>query len=204
VWGVGSSGGDNYAQATITEDYVLTITGGSGSAFAEPLLYVTGQATNDASAGALASLGQCHVNTIDGNNPGCQWDSVAFVFDTPQVVTLFLDAGAAADSISPLVTSESTITGFEFFDVNDQPLSGISYTFAPVDQSTPEPGTSLLTAMACAALIAFGCRRQRRSRGGNCIIIAPIWQKLPNTYLLASAPSQCTSRYPAAPATSTS
>jgi hypothetical protein len=49
---VGLSGGDNYAQATITEDYVLTITGGSGSAFAEPLLYVTGQAINDASAGA--------------------------------------------------------------------------------------------------------------------------------------------------------
>jgi hypothetical protein len=46
------------------------------------------------------------------------------VFDTPQeVVTLFLDAGAAADSINPLVTSEATITGFEFFDVNDQPLS---------------------------------------------------------------------------------
>jgi hypothetical protein len=51
------------------------------------------------------------------------------------------------------------LDGFSFITAYGQPLSGIAYTFVP-GEATPEPGTlPLLTAMACAAFIAFKLRR---------------------------------------------
>jgi hypothetical protein len=55
------------------------------------------------------------------------------------------------------------VGGFLFFDDYGQQLSGVTYSFVATDQppsGTPEPRTlPLLTAMACAAFIAFKLRR---------------------------------------------
>jgi hypothetical protein len=49
--------------------------------------------------------------------------------------------------------------GGYFFDAYGQRLGYYNYSFV----ATPEPGTlPLLTAMACAALIAFDRRRKKR------------------------------------------
>jgi len=160
----GFSGGDSSAYASLTGDYILTVTGGYGSGYAEPEFLMASGGFHGY-GGASASLGGCSVESSMGRGAaGCPPTSVAFVFGVPQTLAFSESAeGGAAGSGTPEDGGSAELYSFLFFSSYGQPLSGITYSF--VDQppsATPEPGTlPLLTAMACAAFIAF--KRRRRS-----------------------------------------
>jgi hypothetical protein len=161
------SGGDSSAEASLTGDYILTVTGGYGSGYAEPEFMMGSNGFGDGEGQAIVSLGGCYVeSSMGGPAPGCPPTSVAFVFGVPQTLALSEYAqGGAAGWGTPEDGAEAGLFGFSFITAYGQPLSGITYTFVPTDQppsAMPEPGTlPLLNAMACAAFIAF--KRRRRS-----------------------------------------
>jgi hypothetical protein len=160
VWTAPGRGGGSSASASFTEEGVFMVTGGSGYAYAEPLLEAGGDSYFCAAwAGAWASFGGCTVSSQGGQY--CPWSSVRFEFGVPQTLTLSLSAYANGMGLpAPPVGADAMFRGFDFFEAYGQPLGyNVNYTFV----ATPEPGTlPLLTAMACAALIAFDRRRKKR------------------------------------------
>lgn len=156
-WGGGS------ASASFTADYVLTVTGGSGNGFMDPDLMTFGdswggQAIAGASASLEGSSGGCEANAAGEGPPNnlgstCDPTSVAFVFGVPQILTLSLSAIASGGE-DTLVSGDAYYGPLLFFYDNGQPISGVTYTFVPVVEPTPEPGTLLVTAMACIVFVA--------------------------------------------------
>jgi hypothetical protein len=159
------------ATASLSQYFILTVTGGSGDGYAEPQqLYAVGGHPSNGEGWASASLGGCAFGSSEDVEPPqyCPWWSVPFVFGAPQTLTLSESASA---SVGPLGTESAAagfVGGFLFFNAQGQQLSGITYTFVPTDQppsATPEPGTlPLLSAVACAAFIAFKLRRRSSDR----------------------------------------
>ena len=74
------------ASASLTEDFVLTVTGGFGNGYAEPDLGAGGGGWGSYGVGwASASLGGCGVSSY-GERPrpsAAPWNSVPFVFGVP-------------------------------------------------------------------------------------------------------------------------
>ena len=148
------------ATVWFTEDLVFTFFGGTGEGFAQPDLALSIVEQIGSAGGATASLGGCLVQ-YPGYN--CPWDSFQFDFGVPETLTLSLYASATTFG-EPYeaagASGEAAYNGFlGFYDVNGIPLSGVTYEIGPVGQSSPEPGTFLLTAMAGAALLACALRR---------------------------------------------
>lgn len=161
------------AMASLSQDFILTVTGGQGDGYAETQgLYASGQWRGpQAWASASVSLGGCSFESYSDVHPpqNCQ---VPFVFGVPQTLTLSLSASASAGPYTDQAGATGSAggpygfpDGFVFFNDQGQPLSGVTYTFVTTDlppSATPEPGTlPLLTAVACAAFIAF--KRRGRS-----------------------------------------
>lgn len=148
------------ASVSIIEDYVLTVTGGSGGGFAEAQLSAYAQHSDPyAEAGATVSLGGCTAVAVPYNS-FCVYPT-QFLFNTPQILSLSVFAETDAGGPYPSEGVAGASWGqFDFFDAQGQPLSGVSYTLTEIP--TPEPGTlPLLTGITCAALIAL--KRRRRS-----------------------------------------
>jgi hypothetical protein len=167
-WALSGSPGDGEAEASLTWDYILTVTGGNGNGYAQPEFFITASSLPLGGAGALAWLGDCQLETWWGPAGPCPQTSVAFTFGVPQTLTLSEQAEGDAIGGSGWGTPENggivQLDGFSFITANGQPLSGVTYTFVP-GEATPEPGTlPLLTAVACAAFIAFKLRRRSPDR----------------------------------------
>jgi hypothetical protein len=158
--------GSSSASATFIQTYVLTVTGGLGDGFAEPILQVSGDRyVGVAGASASASFGGCELyQSGEGPPMYCYWNSVPFAFGVPQTITLSLSADAWSIADAPPVGSLAMWNGLNFFDTEGQPLSGINYSLDEVFEQTPEPATlSLLMGMACVAIFVIdGRRRQSR------------------------------------------
>jgi len=163
--------GTSSAQAGIYGTYLLTVTGGSGDAFADPQLSTelelgdNGIFQNYASASLTNSSGGCEVMDGDGNpyQNNCTPTSVPFVFGTPQALYLsvFADTQIQVGDIRLYDQASAVDEGFVFYGLNGQVLNNITYSFVPA----PEPGMfPLLAAIACAALIARP-RLAKRRRG---------------------------------------
>ncbi len=155
------------ATASLTQDFILTVTGGQGDGYAETEgLYASGQWRDaENSAFASVSLGECSFGSGSDVEPP-QYCQVPFVFGVPQTLTFSETASASAGPYTGLAGATGSaggVGGFLFFDDYGQQLSGVTYSFVATDQppsGTPEPRTlPLLTAMACAAFIAFKLRR---------------------------------------------
>ena len=163
VW-TGSGGSYISASASCTWEFMLTVSGGTGAGFGDPALSVSGGSYGgEAVASASASMSGCSLYVSgEGVPPYCPWNSVPFVFGIPELLTLSLSASAYAEGPNVSVSGSANDLGWNgFFNTSGQPLSGVTYTFVLV---TPEPGTLLLIAAACAGLIAFD--RHRRKRRG--------------------------------------
>jgi hypothetical protein len=166
AWAQNYTTGYSSASASFSEDYALTVFGGSGAGFAEPIMSAQGDSQGGmASAIASATLenssGGCETGSANEGPPlsTCGPGSVPFVFGVPQTLTLSLAAYATSgdDYSAGVQGAASGYVGFEFF-VNGDPYNA-TYTFTP-GAAVPEPGMfPVLAAMACVALIA-------RLRGG--------------------------------------
>jgi hypothetical protein len=157
---------DGGASAFVFGDFVLTVTGGSGDGFLDPLLQAYTTSSGSGAAGAQASLYEpsSGYGCSSSSTVPCGPMSLPFVFGVPEILnlTLIADAvGAPGDAYAI-----ATYGPFEFFDASGQPLSDVSYSFVPVGE-VPEPGTLLLAAMACGALIACDQRRRKRLHNGR-------------------------------------
>ncbi len=158
------------ASAGFTEGFMLTVTGASGDGYAEPLFSSNASPSQGAATfgEVSASLGGCSLDTVGAALGSCSPTSIPFVFGVPQ--TLTLAEYAVANASSPFGSSAvASWAGFEFFDANGQPLSDVSYSFVSTGQPTglPEPGTLILTAIACAALVAFARRLGNSAQAGS-------------------------------------
>jgi hypothetical protein len=146
------------ASASFTGEYVLDITGGSGSGHAEPLWwfsadnYLGTAAMAGISATMVTSMGSCYVVSIYPEQNPQTCDSLPFTFGVPQMVTISLFAGASA-SVPAEVNAFGWFDGFYFFDSSGNPTSA-TYSLAPIEL-TPEPATWLLAATAFAALVTL-------------------------------------------------
>jgi hypothetical protein len=166
--------GISSAEASLSGAYVLTVTGGSGDAFAEPQLSTELELGTDsvfrnyASVGLANASGGCTAMAGNGNPflNTCTPTAVPFVFNTPQVLFLimFAETQIQPGAIRDYDSASAAEAGFVFYGANGQVLNGVTYSFVPVSSfiPTPEPGMfPLLAAMACAVPIAR--RRRRRS-----------------------------------------
>ncbi len=150
------------AAASLSEDLVITFFGGTGVGFAQPSLMLSISEHFGSAGSATASFGGCEVYP---SSDSCGWNSVEFFFGVPETLTLSLNAGAA--TFGELYESaggsgEASWDGFiGFYGPGEVGLSGVTYVIGSGGESSPEPGTLLLTAMAGAALLA--CSRRRRT-----------------------------------------
>jgi hypothetical protein len=124
-----------------------------------------GEAFAGASASLQGSSGGCEASAAGEGPPNnlgssCEWMSVAFVFGVPQILTLTLSASASG-SENTFVAGETFYGPLSFFNYYGQPMSGVTYTFVPVVEPTPEPGTLLVTALPCIVLVALLAARGR-------------------------------------------
>jgi hypothetical protein len=85
------------ATASLSQDFILTVTGGQGGGYAETQgLYAFGQYRSpQAQAEGSVSLGGCSFESDSDVNPP-QYCQVPFVFGVPQTLTLSLSASASA------------------------------------------------------------------------------------------------------------
>ncbi len=148
------------ATASFSGDLVITFFGGTGPGFAQPSLTLSISDHFGSAGGATASLGGCQLYEAGDY---CPWNSVEFFFGVPETLTLSLYAGAATFGElyeSAGASGEASYNGFlGFYDTYGDSLSGVNYEIGSPGQSSPEPGTLLLTAMAGAALLARSRRR---------------------------------------------
>jgi hypothetical protein len=161
--GEGDSNSGGYAY--LSADYVLTVTGGTGGGFFAPTFSDAGyyETWTQLSGGAWIAdssnngcgLGMLEVLSSDSCSP-----NMPFVFDTPETLSVSLTLNEGVMATDLYIHSSSINVGccsFEFFaNLNEPPLTGVSYTLvpAPGEMPTPEPGTFLLFAGAgCAGLV---------------------------------------------------
>jgi hypothetical protein len=161
--------GSATASASFSENYVLTVTGGSGEAFAWPELPLPGSGFNGAQAFASAeetiegASGGCSASATPGGfgESNCNSTSLPFVFGVPQIVNVSMAATAqfgpnwSGQDDYPVYSGAGGGIEFAFYGANGQQINA-SYSFVP-GSSVPEPRTFwLLAAMALAAVFARG------------------------------------------------
>jgi hypothetical protein len=152
---INSTGHTAAASSQFSMDYVLTFVGGTGDAFAEPLLSAGG-GTEGGMAGAAGgvtfgtSMGNgCEAGVAGNPFDTCNSTSLPFVFGVPIDVTLSMNAWAnSGPDYAASVNGGASFSGFEVF-VDGQPVAA-SYTLVPAD--APEPGMAPVLALACLAL----------------------------------------------------
>jgi hypothetical protein len=128
------------ATASLSQDFILTVTGGQGDGYAETELGAYGGNPWSGGQGwGSESLGGCNFWSGDDVNPP-EYCQLAFVFGVPQTLTLSESAGASVGPYSSAGTSGGAgMPGyFTFFSDQGQPLSGVTYTLVP-GEATPEP-----------------------------------------------------------------
>lgn len=165
----GIKGDGSSASAVSIQDYILMVSGYTGSGFAAPIFQVSGDQFDSFWASASESLGGCTEGSSgDGYQPPCPENSVSFIFGTPQQLTLSQSAYAqAADSgFGAEVTGTAVFMGFVFYNDQYQQV-GVSYSFTPGDLGStgaPEPSTFALLAIGCLALLLGLVKSRHRLR----------------------------------------
>lgn len=146
--GVGGSGSSS---ATFADDYVFTITGGTGAGFFVPCMtavtddFVVGSVANVSFGSASLSpplnrgltAGTCNLGNLEPGTP------IPFIFGVPQTYTATASAGASGMFFGS-GDSSADLLGFQFFDGSGNQLMSVDFTL--VSTSVPEPSAvSLLS-----------------------------------------------------------
>ena len=133
------------ASALFHDDYVLTVTGGSGAGSLLPCILATwdnfrgsGMATIDFGGSALGTIGNPRLGGV-GSCEGSAIPSILFVFGVPQTISVSMSATARVGIAPSQVDDGATLSGFQFFDAAGQQLTNVHFTL--VSASVPEPRT---------------------------------------------------------------
>jgi hypothetical protein len=154
------------ASATFQDDYVLTVTGGSGSGSIWPCMFASwdnyrgsGNAGINFGGSAVSAPGS---STSGGTFGRCEGPPntplIPFTFGVPQTITVSM-SGFATVGITPSQVGDSVyLRGLQFFDTAGNPLADVHFTL--VSTAVPEPSTlALLFGGLCLIVSA---RRYRR------------------------------------------
>ena len=154
-----SAGYPGFSNTTVLDydGFTITFFGGPGYGWAQPRFQFSQYMMFGSQAAATASAGGCYDT--------CPWDTFPFEFGVPETFgfTLFAGASSFPDFGSAGAAATASFDGFiGFYDQYGNWLNGVTYEIDSGGQSTPEPATLLLTALAGAALLAraFHSRRQ--------------------------------------------
>lgn len=156
------------ATATFQDDYLFTVTGGSGSGMIEPCIAVFWD--NDRGNGdAGISFGSTGFSTEGGTREGalasCDGFSIPllpFTFGVPQVVTVSMSATAQVGITPSQVDDSADLDGFQFFDDSGNQLSNVHFSL--VSTSVPEPGMWFPLLAVFLLLFGLGVSRKQRER----------------------------------------
>jgi hypothetical protein len=159
------------ATATFQDDYLFTVTGGSGSGMVEPCITASWDADRGG-AGAGISFGSASLSgggSQGGFSQSCEGGSpislLPFTFGVPQMVSVFMSASADAPTTSSEGDASASLDGFQFFDDSGNQLSNVHFSLvsASVSPSVPEPG--MWFPLLAVFLLLFGLgRRPPRSK----------------------------------------
>ena len=150
----------SFASATFIDDYVLTITGGTGQGFFAPCLFAgamfIGTQTIDS-----ASFGSASVNTGMGDRVGTCASGlnqyIAFTFDVPQTFTVSLSSLTGAGSGSASLTGLQFMTALPPF----KPLNDAHFTLVSVDLPEPSAWSLLPVGVMFFLVVAIAARSGR-------------------------------------------
>jgi hypothetical protein len=146
-----ASGG---ASAHFSEDYLFTVTGGTGSGFFAPCFYGAeffgGITTVSMGFGGVV-FGPAGTAT-NCTGPGPFPFQKPFSFGVPQIVNVSIDGSVAVSHLTEGAAQES-LTEIRFFDPAGNQLSNVSYTLATLP--TPEPSALSLAICGLALWLMF-------------------------------------------------
>jgi hypothetical protein len=146
-------GGGGEALANFSDDYVFTVTGGTGEGVFHPCVSGDQDRTD---AGAGVSLGGIGVGVI---NPPCAdtsfafSDSGPFTFGVPQIVHYTIEGFANPSLLHGSADATATFDGIVFFDPSGNLLANVSFTLVEV----PEPAA--WTFLSIGVLFSVAIRR---------------------------------------------
>jgi hypothetical protein len=148
------------AQASFSDDYVFTVTGGTGAGFFVPCL----SGSTDAEASAGASFGSIALGLFafqrnsTCNGPPFFFGQLPFSFGVQQIVHFTISASAGPSPLRGSAFGMASFDGILFFDTSGHPLSNITFTLVEV----PEPSAwSLLAVGAMFFLVVAMIRKIR-------------------------------------------
>jgi len=156
------------ASATFADDYVFTVTGGTGAGFFVPCMEastddfrVPSQAHVGFGIAGLGSgpFGQPNLilsTCLGGNQPGTQ---IPFVFGVPQTFTATASGSAGGGLPGGEGDSQAGFRGFQFFDTSGNQLTSVHFTL--VSTSIPEPSAASLLGVGLMFILALVIRGMR-------------------------------------------
>jgi hypothetical protein len=131
------------AEASFQDDYLFTVTGGSGSGMIRPCISAFSdnyRGLGDAgigfgNAGLEGPGGQA--NSSDSCE-GAYIDEIPFTFGIPQVVTVDMSASVQIEETPSETDDSAYLYGLQFFDDSGNQLSNVHFSL--VSTTVPEPG----------------------------------------------------------------
>jgi hypothetical protein len=144
-------GDGSFASATFIDDYVLTVTGGTGSGIFAPCLfagavYIGTQTMGSASFGSVSFSGYRVANCGFQGAPQPPTMFLPFTFDIPQTFAISLYSSTDEGS------GRASLDSFQFFDTHINPLNNVHFSLVSGD--LPEPSSWSMLAVGAIFLLA--------------------------------------------------
>jgi len=154
----------------IQGDVSFTVTGGLGQGFFAPCFEVS-QDYFYGTANASATFGQATFSIpFKGIQDGCG-SEMSFTLGVPQTFAISLSAYASAGTnLTDTAQANAGVglTGFEFFDSSQNPVSGADYSLSVV-APFPVPEPADVSLLLCGLLVlAFMCRMNLSRPSHSC------------------------------------
>ena len=166
------------AQAFFEDNFYFTITGGASQGFYVPCINIGHDSPNGASgfisfAGDGLSMPGIRGRPADNCSPTFpgtpQLPLIPFTFGVPQTVTETISGAMDEDAGPNTAVAIGSLYGFEFFDANQNPITGVcmispcanGVAFTLVSTSLPEPSTLSLLGIALALSLVLRFRAAR-------------------------------------------
>jgi hypothetical protein len=148
--------GSASASASFSNDYVFTITGGTGDGFFYPC--ISSQENGGATGGM--SFGGIELIIFGAETCGLAPRAAPkpFTFGVPQIVHITMGASVSPAAFGREAGGTAFLREILFFDPSGNQLSGVTYTLVPAPAPEPSALSSLSVGVMFFAAVWFGCR----------------------------------------------